>query len=154
MFSTTSIIIFGIIIVIVAVLVWKLFKKPSSSGSSKKNEESSETDSQSNDIETGQDLQLTTPTSPPPMVFAINDNGYLDLTDMNGTMLDSKYGPNPKTYINLLDMASKDVTEMKTANDETIFKSNVGNTKLYQIAGNHYIINYTRLSDGLKPERT
>jgi hypothetical protein len=78
------------------------------------------------------------------MVFAINDDGYLDLTDMNGKMLDSKFSPNPKTYIGLLDAASKDVTELKT-DDGTTFKSNVGNTKLYQVAGNSYIINYTRL---------
>jgi hypothetical protein len=80
----------------------------------------------------------------PPMVFAINDQGNLDLADMSGKILNIGYGPNPKTYIGLLDKAEKD-TEKVESESGVSFTSKVGNTKLYEVVGRPYIINYTRL---------
>ena len=75
------------------------------------------------------------------MLFAINDMGNLDLTDISGKILNISFGSNPKVYINLLDQASNDVTQTTDS-----FSSNVGNTKLYELGGKSYIINYTRLT--------
>ena len=63
---------------------------------------------------------------------------------MSGKILNIGYGPNPKTYIGLLDKAEKD-TEKVESETGVSFVSRVGNTKLYEVAGRPYIINYTRL---------
>jgi hypothetical protein len=143
MVSTTSLIIFGIIVVVAIVVIWKWWKKPDSS---KKNEDILNT---IKNEDTNNDTQLSTITTdnsgpPPPMVFAINDNGFLDLADINGKILNSGFGPNPKVYINLLDLAEKDTTKIETESGVT-FTSNVGTTKSHEVAGRPYIINFTRL---------
>lgn len=140
MFSTTSWIIFGVIALVAVVVIWKWWKKPADN-SKKDDEMISSQPEMITEEETG---PPPTPLQPPPMVFAVNDQGNLDLADMSGKILNIGYGPNPKTYINLLDLAEKDVEKVET--DGTVrFVSLVGNTKLYQAAGHPYIINYTRL---------
>lgn len=140
MFSTTSWIIFGVIALVAVVVIWKWWKKPVDS--SKKDDELMPPQPEMiTEEETG---PPPTPSQPPPMVFAVNDNGNLDLADMSGKILNIGYGPNPKTYINLLDLAEKD-TEKVEGGGQVMFVSKVGNTKLYQAAGHPYIINYTRL---------
>jgi hypothetical protein len=121
-----------IIVVIIGIVVWKQWKKWNSPPENPK---------KNDDIKTITNLKDP---PPPPMVFAVNDSGYLDLTDMNGVALDSNFGPNPKTYIGLLDLAEKDTVKTDT-DGRVIFQSNVGNTKLYQVGNQSYIINYTRL---------
>ena len=141
MFSTTSIIIFGIVAIVVVAVVWKFWKKPEVSKmiTETKNEELV------NEVpEIPKDPPLDT-SIPPPMVFAVNDSGNLDLTDMSGRILDSKFGPNPKVYINLLDLAEKDTQKVEN-NGQVQFTSMVGNTKSYEVAGRPYIINFTRLN--------
>jgi hypothetical protein len=139
--STSSWIIFGIIALVAVVVIWKWWNKPKDN--SKKNEELlSSTPQLITEQETG-----PPPTSidvPPPMVFAINDGGNLDLADMSGKILNMGYGPHPKTYIGLLDAAEKDTTKVEEGSS-IMFTSNVGNTKLYEVVGRPYIINYTRL---------
>jgi hypothetical protein len=138
MISTSSIIIFGIIIIIAVTVIWKFWKKPIPPPSI------------TNEIprQEGESIAPNEPppdtSTPPPMVFAVNDNGNLDLTDMDGKILNMSYGPNPKVYINLLDLAEKDSVKMELDQGVT-FTSNVGNTKLYEVGGRPYIINYTRL---------
>ena len=136
MFSTTSWVIFGIVAIVVVAVVWKFWKKPAIT----------------QEVKTEENVPLIEEPivnqdnlgPPPPMVFAVNDNGNLDLTDMSGKILNISYGPNPKVYINLLDLAEKDTTKIE--NEAGIhFLSNVGTTKSYQVAGRPYIINYTRL---------
>lgn len=101
-----------------------------------KNEENYESNSKEITEITKKDSQV------PLMVFAVNDNGNFDLTDMAGKMLDSSFGNNSKIYINLLDQAEKDTQKV----DETgQIMSKVGNTKLYQIGQTSYIVNFTRL---------
>ena len=140
MLSTTSWIIFGVIALVAVIVIWKWWKKPTDLP--KKNDDIIPEQSQMiTEEESGPPL---TPSQPPPMVFAINDQGNLDLADMSGKILNIGYGPNPKTYINLLDLAEKD-TEKVEREDQVMFVSKVGNTKLYQAAGRPYIINYTRL---------
>jgi len=77
-------------------------------------------------------------------VFAINDDGNFDLMDTNGKILNIGFGPNPKTYINLLDQAEKD-TDKHDLEQGVRFVSKVGTTKLYQVGGRPYIVNFTRL---------
>ncbi len=144
MFSSTSLILFGVIALIAVVVIWKWWKSPVTPLSKK-----------DDDIEIGQQRLITENSSPPevtqqsnapppPMVFAVNDGGNLDLADISGKILNIGYGPNPKTYIGLLDAAEKDTVKLEHGS-QVQFESNVGNTKLYEVAGRPYIINYTRL---------
>ena len=140
--STTSWILFGIIALVAVVVIWKWWKKPVDD--SKKNDDVAPVKPQITE-ESGPppEMSLTT-AEPPPMVFAVNDQGNFDLTDMNGKILNIGYGPNPKTYINLLDQAEKD-TDKHDLEQGVSFVSKVGNTKLYQVGGRPYIVNFTRL---------
>jgi hypothetical protein len=138
--STSSWIIFGVIALVAVVVIWKWWNKPKDN--SKKNDDAPKVEPQMiTEQETG---PPPTPTEAPPMVFAVNDAGNLDLADMSGKILNIGYGPNPKTYIGLLDLAEKDVTKLEQGG-QVAFESNVGNTKLYEVVGRPYIINYTRL---------
>jgi hypothetical protein len=138
--STTSWILFGIIALVAVVVIWKWWKKPVDNF--KKNDDIKPVEQQMiAEEDTGPPLN---PSQPPPMVFAINDQGNLDLADMSGKVLNIGYGPNPKTYIGLLDQAEKD-TEKIDNESGVSFVSKVGNTKLYEVGGRPYIINYTRL---------
>ena len=138
----TSWILFGVIALVAVVVIWKWWKKPV--------DESKKNDDTHPPLQTivvgdegpGTPTSLVTPTEPPPMVFAVNDQGNFDLTDMSGKILNIGFGPNPKTYINLLDQSEKD-----TVKDESTgqMSSTVGNTKLYQVGGRPYIVNFTRL---------
>jgi len=141
--STTSWILFGIIALVAVVVIWKWWKKPVDD--SKKNDDVAPVKPQITKEETGPppETSLTT-AEPPPMVFAVNDQGNFDLTDMNGKILNIGYGPNPKTYINLLDQAEKD-TDKQELEQGVSFVSKVGTTKLYQVGGRPYIVNFTRL---------
>jgi hypothetical protein len=140
--STTSWILFGIIALVAVVVIWKWWKKPVND--SKKNDDVAPVKPQITE-ESGPppETSLTT-AEPPPMVFAVNDQGNFDLTDMNGKILNIGYGPNPKTYINLLDQAEKD-TDKHDLEQGVRFVSKVGTTKLYQVGGRPYIVNFTRL---------
>ena len=98
MVSTTSMIIFGVIALIAVVVIWKWWKKPNLY---KKNDEliqdTKEQDIKNQDIGEGQgqgqgqeqkqkqeeSIDLT---QIPLTVFAINDNGILDLADMSGKL--------------------------------------------------------------------
>ena len=73
--STTSWILFGVI-ALVAVIIWKWWKKPVS-------------EPKKNDDILPSDIQMISEesTGPPPMVFAVNDHGNLDLEDMSGKIL-------------------------------------------------------------------
>lgn len=141
--STTSWILFGVIALVAVVVIWKWWKKPADE--SKKNDDIAAPQPQIAEEETGPppETSLTT-AEPPPMVFAVNDQGNFDLTDMSGKILNIGFGPNPKTYINLLDQAEKD-TDKEETEQGVRFISKVGNTKLYQVGGRPYIVNYTRL---------
>ncbi len=143
MFSSTSLILFGVIALIAVVVIWKWWKSPAAPPSKKDDDIESEdqkliTENSSPPPQAQQD------TAPPPMVFAVNDGGNLDLADMSGKILNIGYGPNPKTYIGLLDAAEKDTAKLEQGS-QIQFESKVGNTKLYEVAGRPYIINYTRL---------
>ena len=140
--STTSWILFGIIALVAVVVIWKWWKKPVDD--SKKNDDIAPVKPQITE-ETGPPPETSLATAePPPMVFAVNDQGNFDLTDMNGKILNIGYGPNPKTYINLLDQAEKD-TDKHDLEQGVSFVSKVGTTKLYQVGGRPYIVNFTRL---------
>ena len=117
MISSTYLMIFGIIIVIISgVVLWKWWKTPSPNMISTHTNDNTE----QNKITRGLDTKdaptnvSPSPSSPPPMLFAVNDNGNLDLTDFNNKLLDSSYGSNPKIYLTLLAMATKDVSESAT----------------------------------------
>lgn len=138
-FSTTSWILFGVIALVAVVVIWKWWKTPTNN--SKKNDIISVEHNMITEEETGPPL---TSSQAPPMVFAVNDQGNLDLTDMTGKILNIGFGAHPKTYVILLDFAEKD-TEKVESESGTLFTSKVGNTKLYEVAGRPYIINYTRL---------
>ena len=139
-FSTTSWILFGVIALVAVIVIWKWWKKPVAD--SKKDDDAIPVQPQMiTEEETG---PPQTPSQPPPMVFAVNDQGNLDLADMSGKILNIGYGPNPKTYIGLLDKAEKD-TQKVESDGGVSFISQVGTTKLYEVAGRPYIINYTRL---------
>ena len=140
--STTSWIIFGVIALVAVVVIWKWWKKPVDN--SKKNDDVAAAAPQAiTEEETGPPPETSLATAePPPMVFAVNDQGNFDLTDMSGKVLNIGFGPNPKTYINLLDQSEKDITKDESTGQ---MMSNVGNTKLYQVGGRPYIVNFTRL---------
>ena len=142
--STTSWILFGVIALVAVVVIWKWWKKPVDN--SKKNDDVDSTKLQTiTEEETGPPPEASLATAePPPMVFAVNDQGNFDLTDMSGKILNIGFGPSPKTYINLLDQAETD-TEKHESEQGVSFASKVGNTKLYQVGGRPYIVNYTRL---------
>jgi len=140
--STTSLILFGIIALVAVVVIWKWWKKPVDD--SKKNDDVAPVKPQITEQETDPPEASLVTTEPPPMVFAVNDQGNFDLTDMNGKILNIGFGPNPKTYINLLDQAEKD-TDKHDLEQGVSFVSKVGNTKLYQVGGRPYIVNFTRL---------
>jgi hypothetical protein len=140
--STTSWILFGIIALVAVVVIWKWWKKPVDNF--KKNDDIKPVEQQMIAEEDTGPPPEQAPSQPPPMVFAINDQGNLDLADMSGKVLNIGYGPNPKTYIGLLDQAEKD-TEKIDNESGVSFVSKVGNTKLYEVGGRPYIINYTRL---------
>jgi hypothetical protein len=142
-FSTTSWILFGVIALVAVVVIWKWWKKPVDN--SKKNDDAVSVQPQMiAEEETGPPPEQT-PSQPPPMVFAVNDEGNLDLTDMSGKILNIGYGPSPKTYIGLLDQAEKDTEKFESESGVT-FSSRVGTTKRYEVGGRPYIINYTRLT--------
>lgn len=141
MFSTKSIIIFGVIVLIAVIVIWKWWKKPSKS--EKKNEEIMDEQTPLND----EKKEITLPDSeygkePPPMVFAVNDNGYFDLSDMSGKILNISFGSNPKVYANLVDQAEKDIVKDESTGQMT---SKVGTTKSYRVGDKNYIVNFTRL---------
>lgn len=150
MISSTYLMIFGAIIVIIAsVALWKWFKSPSTSNSIIVTPPftSDNPRNESNNIsETPDTVEKSTYPPAPQMIFAVNDNGNLDLTDFNNKILDSSFGPNPKIYLSLLSQATKDVAEAKHEDGVSSFTSNVGNTKSYKVGDYSYIINYTRLT--------
>ncbi len=140
MFSTSSWILFGIIALVAVVVIWRWWKTPIDN--SKKNDDIDQSDTR---LITEENTGLPTDISTPPsMVFAVNDQGNLDLTDINGKILNMGYGSHPKTYVILLDYAEKDSEKIETESGVN-FISKVGNTKLYDVVGRKYIINYTRL---------
>ena len=146
MVSTTFMIIFGIIALIAVVVIWKWWKKPNLY---KKNDELIQYQEQIQDKdkkqEQKQDISESTDlTQIPLMVFAVNDNGNLDLTDMSGKALNIGFGKHPKTYAILLNNAENDTDKIEQGNTIT-FISKVGNTKVYDVIQQPYIINYTRL---------
>jgi hypothetical protein len=135
--STTSWILFGVIALVAVVVIWKWWKTPVNNA--KKSDDTNLVEHKMiTEEETGP------PSQPPPMVFAVNDQGNLDLSDMSGKILNIGFGAHPKTYVILLDFAEKD-TEKVESESGTTFTSMVGNTKRYEVAGRPYIINYTRL---------
>jgi hypothetical protein len=138
--SSSSWIFFGIIVLIAVVVIWKWWKTPINN--SKKNDDIIE--SQIHMITDEGTGPPPSTVNPPPMVFAVNDQGVLDLSDINGKILNIGFGAHPKTYVILLDFAEKD-TDKVEIEDGIKFISKVGNTKLYEAAGRPYIINYTRL---------
>jgi len=154
MLSTTSMIIFGVIALIAVVVIWKWWKKPNLY---KKNDDLIEYQKQSEDTtkdkykkeeqkqEQKQEMSESTDLTQIPLtVFAVNDNGILDLTDMSGKILNIGFGRHPKTYAILLDYAENDTDKVEQGNTIT-FISKVGNTKIYDVIQQPYIINYTRL---------
>jgi hypothetical protein len=146
-------IIFGVIALIAVVVIWKWWKKPNLY---KKNddlieykEEKQEKQEQSKDKDKvqGKEQEQTSSTDLsqiPLTVFAVNDNGILDLTDMSGKILNIGFGRHPKTYAILLDYAENDTDKIEQGTTIT-FISKVGNTKVYDVIQQPYIINYTRL---------
>jgi len=150
MLSTTSMIIFGVIALIAVVVIWKWWKKPNLY---KKNDDLIEYQKQDQDKdkdkkqkqEQKQEMSESTDLTQIPLtVFAVNDNGILDLTDMSGKILNIGFGRHPKTYAILLDYAENDTDKVEQGNTIT-FISKVGNTKIYDVIQQPYIINYTRL---------
>ena len=156
MLSTTSMIIFGVIALIAVIAIWKWWKKPNLY---KKNDEliqdqhQNQTQDKDNKIKEEQDKsqeqkqdisESTDLTQIPLTVFAINDNGILDLSDMSGKILNIGFGRHPKTYAILLNYAENDTDKIEQGTTIT-FISKVGNTKVYDVIQQPYIINYTRL---------
>ena len=155
MLSNTSMIIFGIIALIAVVVIWKWWKKPNlykknddlieyqeqTIDKDKEQEKEKEKEKQEEKQEQTKSMDLT---QIPLTVFAINDNGILDLTDMSGKVLNIGFGRHPKTYAILLDYAENDTDKIEQGNTIT-FISKVGNTKIYDVIQQPYIINYTKL---------
>ena len=158
MLSSSSMIIFGVIALIAVVVIWKWWKKPNLY---KKNDEliqdTNENQNKDKDKDKEQEQEqkqeqkheekheeTTDLTQIPLTVFAINDNGILDLTDMSGKILNIGFGRHPKTYAILLNYAENDTDKIEQGNTIT-FISKVGNTKVYDVIQQPYIINYTRL---------
>ena len=147
MVSTTSMIIFGIIVLIAVIIIWKWWNR---STSHKKTDNITDkiTDMKLNDIlEEEEERQPLIDNSviTTPMVFVVNDNGNLDLTDMTGKLLNIGFGKNPKTYAILLDYAENDIDKNEQDDGSVTYISKVGTTKHYEILDQSYIINYTRL---------
>ena len=142
MLSSKSWILFGIIALVAIVVIWKFWKKPSSTSTGTQDEPQKQILDSKESPPPEASEHSSQPEQPPPMVFAVNDQGNFDLTDMAGNLLNIGFGPNPKTYINLLDQAEKDVSKDDATGQMT---STVGNTKSYMIAGKRYIVNFTRL---------
>lgn len=148
MLSTSSMIIFGVIALISVVVIWKWWKKPNLY---KKNDDLIQYEDQNKnkdidkdkDKEQGQEQSIDL-AQIPLTVFAVNDNGILDLTDMSGKILNIGFGRHPKTYAILLNYAENDTDKIEQGNTIT-FISKVGNTKVYDVIQQPYIINYTRL---------
>ena len=143
-------IIFGVIALIAVVVIWKWWKKPNLY---KKNDDlieyKEEKQEQSKDKDKVQEKEQevsksTDLTQIPLTVFAINDKGFLDLTDMSGKVLNIGFGRHPKTYAILLDYAENDTDKIEQGNTIT-FISKIGNTKVYDVIQQPYIIDYTRL---------
>jgi hypothetical protein len=144
MISSTYLMIFGAVLVVIVagVVLWKWWKKtpiPSTATPVPTQPTASLTEDSAAEATVAKDPP------PPPMLFAVNDNGNLDLTDFNNKILDSSFGPNPKIYLSLLAQVTKDVTETTHEEGTSNFTSNVGNTKLYQVGDYQFIVNYTRL---------
>jgi hypothetical protein len=143
MISFNYLMIFGAVLVVIVagVVLWKWWKKtPSPSTAAPV---AAEPIALTED--TAAEATLAKDPPPPPMLFAVNDNGNLDLTDFNNKLLDSSFGPNPKIYLSLMAQVTADVTESKNEEDVSIFISNVGTTKPYKVGDHSYIVNYTRL---------
>ena len=146
MLSTSSMIIFGVIALIAVVVIWKWWKKPNLY---KKNDDliQYEDKTQDKDKEQGQGQeqeQSIDLAQIPLTVYAVNDNGILDLTDMSGKALNIGFGRHPKTYAILLNYAENDTDKVEQGNTIT-FISKVGNTKIYDVIQQPYIIDYTKL---------
>lgn len=143
MISSSYLMIFGAVLVVIVVgaVLWKWWKKaPSpSTATPVATEATALTD------DSAAEATLAKDPPPPPMLFAVNDNGNLDLTDFNNKLLDSSFGPNPKIYLSLMAQVTADVTEIKHEEGTPNFTSNVGTTKLYKVGDHSYIVNYTRL---------
>ena len=160
MLSTSSMIIFGVIALIAVVVIWKWWKKPNLYKKNddlieykeEKQEEGKDKDKEKEQIqeqEQGKEQEKeqtssTDLTQIPLTVFAVNDNGILDLTDMSGKILNIGFGRHPKTYAILLNYAENDTDKIEQGTTVT-FISKVGNTKVYDVIQQPYIINYTRL---------
>ena len=147
MVSTTSMIIFGIIVLIAVIIIWKWWNR-STSHKMMNNITDNITDKKLNNIlEEEEERQPLIDNSviTTPMVFVVNDNGNLDLTDMTGKILNMGFGKNPKTYAILLDYAENDIDKNEQDDGSVTFISKVGTTKHYEILDQSYIINYTRL---------
>ena len=131
---------------IAVVVIWKFWKKPNLY---KKNDDLIQEKSQDQTIDKDKEhekelSQSTDLTQIPLTVFAINDNGILDLTDMSGKVLNIGFGRHPKTYAILLNYAENDTDKIEQGTTIT-FISKVGNTKVYDVIQQPYIIDYTRL---------
>ena len=159
MLSTTSMIIFGVIALIAVVVIWKWWKKPNlykkndeliqdqeqDQTKDKEQKQTQEQQTQEQQTQEQQEVSKSTDlTQIPLMVFAVNDNGNLDLTDMSGKILNIGFGRHPKTYAILLNYAENDTDKIEQGTTIT-FVSKVGNTKVYDVIKQPYIINYTRL---------
>lgn len=143
MISSSYLMIFGAVLVVIVagVILWKWWKKtptPSTAAPVPVEPATLTEDSAA-------EATLAKDPPPPPMLFAVNDNGNLDLTDFNNKLLDSSFGPNPKIYLNLMAQVTADVTEIAHEEGTPNFTSNVGNTKLYKVGDHSYIVNFTRL---------
>ena len=152
MISTTSMIIFGVIVLIATIVIWKWWNKGATYKGAPYKKSDNVADKSNNALEEekqplidSSDTLATAHVSATPMVFVINDNGNLDLTDMSGKILNMGFGKNPKTYAILLDYAENDVDKSEHEDGSVTFVSKVGTTKNYDILDQPYIINYTRL---------
>jgi len=151
MVSTTSMIIFGVIALIAVVVIWKWWKKPNlykkndeliqDTKEQNKNQDIREEQGQEQKQKQEESIDLT---QIPLTVYTVNDNGILDLTDMSGKALNIGFGRHPKTYAILLNYAENDTDKVEQGNTIT-FISKVGNTKIYDVIQQPYIIDYTRL---------